>query len=112
MSERIASIFIDTPSFLDRKIRGCKEFTYVTEYKWDVYMEYGGIKQKRHQRRYATVAQAMRRLRYVILKYEPEKAFILSMPVDVPYMKKLAVTEHVHCKDCGSSRWVLNDDSE
>src|SRR5215469_12664197 len=105
MAEHVASLFLDSTSLWDRTFRGAKDYTYVVEYKWKTYRDYVGEIQKRHQRRYGDFRKAMRRLDYLLVKYEVPKAFILGIPVDVPYHRKNALVAGAVCKECGGHNW-------
>ena len=110
MAEEVASLFLESPTWWDRKFRHVQanEPTYVVEYMHEVYGDYGGTSQKRHQRRYREMRHACRRLSYIILKYQPPKAFILGMPIDVALWRKLGVVDHATCKDCGGHNWRID----
>lgn len=108
MDERemqIVSIHLETPTFLDKLLRKATDFTYVVEFRHPKYCSYGGIDQKRHQRRYGDFASASRRLDYLLVKHTIHKAFILDFPIDVEHYTETAKKARAVCRSCGSHDW-------
>jgi hypothetical protein len=109
--KRIVSIFLDSSSWWDRVFRkvGTGEPTYVVEYLHPKYQEYGGIDQRRHQRRYRKFTHACRRLDYLILKHDVSNAFILGFEVDLDVYKRKANAAHAVCCNCGGHDCRFDD---
>lgn len=111
MSEIIASVFLDSPSWYDHIFRrvGYGEPVYVTEYQYSMYDPYGGRDQRRHQRRYKELRHAVRRLNFLIAtQLEIDKAYILGMPLDVKDVREKTRQQDAMCTACGGHEWKFD----
>lgn len=109
LRKEIVSLFLDTPSLYDRVVRRASESTFVVEYKYPRVYEYGGLAQKRHQRRYGSFAKAMRRFNYLLAtRLELHAAYILSVPIDLAHYREKARQAGAICLDCGSHNWKFD----
>lgn len=108
LRKEIVSLFLDTPSLYDRVARRASESTFVVEYKYPKELEYGGLAQKRHQRRYGSFAKAMRRFNYLLATRELHAAYILSVPIDLAHYRKKARQAGAICLDCGGHNWKFD----
>ena len=107
--KHILSLFLDSPSFLDRVVRKVRgDSTFVVEYKNPHYDGYGGSEQKRHQRRYRDFPTASRRFDYILATKPVEKAFILDYPLNVSEYTEKAKKAGAKCTRCGSHSWVFD----
>ena len=104
----VLSLFLATPTWYDKLHLRSHDYTYIVEYKSPKYLEYGGIDQKRHQRRYGNLVRAMRRFDYLLVTREISKAYILQMPIDVGHYKNLALESHALCTRCGGHEFKFD----
>ena len=110
--QNIVSIHLESPTAVDRLFRRVHKDcpVYVVEFKHPEYCDpYGGVDQKRHQRRYKDFARALRRFTYLIGKHPMEAAYILDVPVDLAYYRKRAEQAHAQCNHCGSHDFKFDD---
>lgn len=110
--QRIASIHMEPATFLDRLIRRAGPYAYVCEFKHPQYHQYGGGHQKRHQRRYADLTGAARRLDYLLATKDVHKAYIMGFPIDVEHYTRKAKQALAVCLQCGSHDWKVDPNAE